>query len=373
MGNKILFLASDLSYGGAEKMLCFVAEGLAARGNTVKIINMMETDTPERELDPSIEVINVDINAAKGVRTAKVLGAALKCIRSFKPDVIISFKYMQNLYAGLIGKMTGVPVIISERADPSTEVRDGLKGGTYWAIINSADGGVFQTKGAMAYYKPSLAKRSIVIPNPVWKPKNEELFKGERTENSILTFGRLDNFQKRYDVMIDAFDKFHEKHPEYVLKIYGYGPDEDQIKAWIEEHGLTESILMCGFSKDPVGDGKDCKFFLITSDFEGISNALLEAMAAGMPVVSTDSPPGGARLLIKDHENGLLVPIRDADAIASAMCEFAENDELRKKCGENSKQIVVKYAPEKILDRWDKYVNAVIKRKKNRGRKRTKM
>ena len=96
-------------------------------------------------------------------------------------------------------------------------------------------------------------------------------------------------------------------------------------------------------------------------------------MAAGMPVVSTDSPPGGARLLIKDHENGLLVPIRDADAIASAMCEFAENDELRKKCGENSKQIVVKYAPEKILDRWDKYVNAVIKRKKNRGRKRTKM
>ena len=110
-----------------------------------------------------------------------------------------------------------------------------------------------------------------------------------------------------------------------------------------------------GVTKQPMQDTARDGMFLITSDFEGISNSLLEAMAVGLPCVSTDHTPGGARLLITDHENGLLAPVADSEKLAQAMCEFAENPELAERCGEKAKDVVNRFAPEKIIDQWEQY------------------
>lgn len=104
--------------------------------------------------------------------------------------------------------------------------------------------------------------------------------------------------------------------------------------------------------------------FLITSDSEGISNALLEAMAVGMPVVSTDHNPGGARLLISDHENGLLAPMADVEKLCRALCEYAEHPELAEKCGKKAQEVVIRFAPQKLLNRWNEYLHSVIANKK---------
>ena len=101
--------------------------------------------------------------------------------------------------------------------------------------------------------------------------------------------------------------------------------------------------------------------FIITSDFEGISNSLLEAMAAGLPCVSTDHTPGGARLLIQDHENGLLAPVADCEGLAAAMCEFAENPSLAEKCGNNAKDVVNRFDPQRIIDTWENYIISLCK------------
>ena len=153
--------------------------------------------------------------------------------------------------------------------------------------------------------------------------------------------------------MLKAFQIFSEKHPDYTLKLYGRGSDEEQIKEWVESMGLSGKVRFMGLSTQPMQDIAVDGMFLITSDFEGISNSLLEAMAVGLPCVSTDHTPGGARLLITDHENGLLAPVEDAEKLADAMCEFAENPELAKKCGESAKDVLQRFAPDRIVDQWE--------------------
>ena len=160
--------------------------------------------------------------------------------------------------------------------------------------------------------------------------------------------------------MLDAFKLFLTKHPEYVLKLYGKGADEVQIRQWVEDRGLVENVKFMGLTTKPMQDIASDGMFLITSDYEGISNSLLEAMAVGLPCVSTDHTPGGARLLIKDGENGLLAPIGNAEKLAEAMCRFAEDVELAKSCGEKAKEVVVRFAPDKIIDMWEKYIEKVI-------------
>ena len=229
-------------------------------------------------------------------------------------------------------------------------------------IINRSRGGVFQTDGAMAYYGKGLRKRGTVIPNPIFiKGELPEVDFSER-EKTVVSVGRLDNFQKRYDVMIDSFKIFSQSHPDYILKLYGRGNDEEQIKTWAEESGVSDKIKFMGLTTQPMQDIAKDGMFIITSDYEGISNSLLEAMAVGLPCVSTDHSPGGARLLISNGENGLLAPIGDAEALASAMARFADDSELAKKCGNKAKNVVERFAPKKIIDMWDEYLAKVIKK-----------
>jgi glycosyltransferase involved in cell wall biosynthesis len=104
--------------------------------------------------------------------------------------------------------------------------------------------------------------------------------------------------------------------------------------------------------------------FLITSDYEGIANAMLEAMAVGLPVVSTDSSPGGARMVITDHVDGLLAPVGDCEKITVAMCEYAANPELAQTCGNNAKNVIRRFDPQVIIDAWEEYCVCLSEGKK---------
>ena len=356
----IFFITPSLGFGGAAKMLSFVAESLAKRGHKICIYNLKSTTGPqvhERTVSEDIKVFVASSRSRKD--------QLLECRRlakEHKADVIIGFTELPNVMAKLVGMSLRIPSIMSERADPvRLGMGKGFKNKLVLMLINRSRGGVFQTDGAKAFYGKGLRKRGIVIPNPIFITGEVPFVPYEEREKSVVSVGRLDNFQKRYDVMLDAFKLFSEKHPEYVLKLYGRGNDEELIKSWVEERGLTDKVRFMGLTKQPMQDTAGDGMFLITSDFEGISNSLLEAMAVGLPCVSTDHTPGGARLLITDHENGLLAPIADAKALADAMCEYAENPALAAKCGENAKDVVNRFAPERIIDMWENYILSLTK------------
>lgn len=357
----ILFLTPSLGFGGAAKMLAFVANSLAERGHKVSIINLHLTGAQtNQKLDENVRIYDYN-EKANGIKRFKTVSYIKEIAKKEKADVIIGFTLFPNLYSVFASKSLKIPSIISERGDPYITLNGGILSKVFVKIINRSSGGVFQTGGAKNFYGKGLQKRGMVIPNPIFiKGKIPEVKQSER-EKTVVSVSRIDNLQKRYDVMIDAFAMFNKKHPEYTLKLYGDGSDISKVEQWIKEKNITDNVKFMGLTKQPMQDIAKDGMFLITSDFEGISNSLLEAMAVGLPCVSTDHSPGGARLLIKDYENGLLVPIRDAQKLADAMCEFAENKELAEKCGTNAKDVVNRFEPSKIIDMWEEYIEKIAK------------
>lgn len=360
---KIVFITNSLGFGGAEKMLTFVANSLCERGYDCCIINLNAIDDyineKQQSVNKRISVFTLEKSGNTTSRHKYKINEICRIAKDFKADVLIGFTGFPGFYAKIASLKLGIPSIMSERGDPTRTAPSTLKAKVVQFILNRSCGGVFQTEGAMKYYGKRLQKRGRVIPNPIFTNGEIPLVDVRDREKTVVSVGRLDNDQKRYDVMIKAFKSFSESHPEYMLKLYGKGKDELLIKQWISEAGISENVCMMGLSKNPMQDIAHDGMFLITSDYEGISNALLEAMAVGLPCVSTDHTPGGARLLIRDGENGLLAPVGDEKALANAMRRFAEDGELARVCGENARSVIERFSPERIIDMWEKYISQI--------------
>lgn len=346
-------------------MLRFVAESLAKRGFQVHIANIRSTTNIgeyERTVEDIVTVHNIKtIDIVVFKRLVQVLEIHKLC-KKIEADVVIGFTMYPNLMARLVGWSCKIPAIMSERGDPSKTFGKKILDKVIIAIINRSSGGVFQIPGAMNFYSEKLQKRSVVIPNPIFYEESFAETAHRVRKKTVVSVGRLDFFQKRCDIMIKAFKLFWQNHKEYKLKIYGNGPDEQKIKDLVHVLEMEENVKFMGVSSQPMREIHEEGIFLITSDFEGISNSLLEAMAVGLPCVSTDHTPGGARFLITDHENGLLTPIGDIEAIASALSEYADNPELAEKCGQNAQKVVERFNPSRIIDMWEKYLLKICER-----------
>lgn len=355
---KILFVISCLSYGGAEKNLMLVANHVREK-NDVAICNFNEHDT-KQEIDSEIAYYEQSrwVSSGKrfdwiGLRKAQYRFLKKTC-KSFVPDIIISFLPMPNALAVLCGKELHIPVIISERADPYRSISKIDK--LIHFIYGFADGAVFQTDGAKNFYQKKLQKKSVVINNPVIVPENAGMHDIKTANKEIVCVGRFENKQKRQDLAIQAMKIIHGKYPDYKMVFWGDGDDLNSAKALAHELLPDDCIAFKGVSRNVLHDIKDSEIYLLTSDYEGIPNTLIEAMSLGLPCVSTDCSPGGARLLLGNSEYGIIVPCGDADAISGAVIKLIENKELSADYGNKAKSSLDRFSVEKIMRNWDKYI-----------------
>lgn len=269
--------------------------------------------------------------------------------------------YFELVYHALKG--TKNKLLYAERNAPELEFpADEKEKELLFKALSKADGAVLQTKDELSFFNGCL-RNAAVINNPV-KANLPEPFKGERRK-VVVNFCRIAE-QKNLPLMINAFMEFHKSHPDYSLEIYGntVGKAEENLRDRL--CGTISSLGAEGYIKifPPRADVheviRDCTMFVSSSYFEGLSNSMLEAMAIGLPCVCTDCLGGGAREMIRNGENGLLVPLDDAHALAQAMKTMADDALLSEKCSENAAKVRETHKAETIAAKWLEITERII-------------
>ena len=219
---------------------------------------------------------------------------------------------------------------MSERADPRAQFNNlpwKDKIGNFFmrkcGLYSLADWMVFQTQDAQSYYSEKIQRKSSIIPNPLDTAKLPERYAGER-EKRIVAAGRFSE-EKNFALLIDGFATFHESFPDYTLTIYGEGALRKDYEMQIQELGLGGSVKLPGFASNLPEEINKATMYISTSNHEGISNSMLEALGMGVPTIVTDCPVGGAKMFVHTGDNGILIPMNDKKQLVEAMNEIVAN------------------------------------------------
>lgn len=350
--SKVLFVNRRLSVGGSERVMTLLANGMAEKGIDVDMV-VLQDMVKTYEVSPKVNMIQFKhegLNSA--LKPIKRIKDLRKVIKTGNYDSVISFMNIVNFYT-LIAGIGYKKIVVSERADPRQTKSLSIKLARKFLYPMSYKL-VFQTEDAKECFPENIQNKGFVIPNPI----NTDLplpYAGERNKEVVAT-GRFTN-QKNFKMAIDAFEMFIKDFPDYTLTIYGEGPLKSEIVDYANSKGLDNKIFFPGFVKDIIEKISKASIYISSSNFEGISNSMLEALAMGIPSVCTDCPVGGARMTIRDNENGILVPVGDTNALYEGMKKIARDKEFADKLSKNAIKVREDLSIEKIVDKWLKILN----------------
>lgn len=190
-------------------------------------------------------------------------------------------------------------------------------------------------------------KNVVVIPNPVpFKCRQPSTL----TEKRVVSVGRLDHM-KNVTSLINVFKKVTEKHPLWILEIFGDGPEMRSLQELVSRLELNRVVRLRGFATDVKSELEKSSIFAFSSLSEGFGMALIEAMECGLPVISYDCPYG-PREIVDDGEDGYLIPLNDEDMMADRICKLIEDEEFRKSMGQAARIKAQSYQIEAIVDKW---------------------
>ena len=357
---KIAFVISSLGSGGAERVVSILSNEFTKRGLEVSVV-MVNNSNVYYEISEKIELVKLNCAQYDSLPLRKRFPKRIRLIKDtlikINPDVVVSFLSEINIDVCLALRGSKIPVIVSERNDPATDPASRIKKILRKISYRKASGFVFQTEDAKKYFSKAIQRRSMVIFNPL-SGNLPAPYDGER-EKRIVAVGRL-NRQKNYALLFKSFSNISSIHPEYTLDIYGEGVLLEELKSIANEMGLKEKIVFHGFCSDVHLKIFKAGMFVMSSDFEGMPNALIEAMAIGLPCISTDCPCGGPKTVIDNGKNGLLVPVNDSEALVCAMEKLISNTYYANEIGRAASGIRKELSVDMICDQWLKFIKERI-------------
>lgn len=350
----IIFVLASLGSGGAERVVSLLANKMVAEGHQVEIICLKFNDV-YYQTDSRVKV-TLAMQQTKSRLTEFFW--LRNYIKKQNPDVVIPFT--EGVYCFTILSLLGthIPIIASERLDPAamSPTRKLLKR----LLLPYADWLVVQTQNIKEYFPQSIQKKTSIIYNPV----NDSVFNlpplqervGERL-NRIISVGRLYP-QKNQKMMIRAFAKIADDFPDWQLVIYGEGPLRAELESLVSSFKLQERVLLPGRTENVIEELRKSKIFCLSSDYEGMSNAMIEAICVGLPVISTKV--SGTNELIKDKETGCLVDLDNEMMLSSAMAFLMGNETVRKEMSHRNIIKSNKFNQVSIVNEWIELINFVI-------------
>jgi GalNAc-alpha-(1->4)-GalNAc-alpha-(1->3)-diNAcBac-PP-undecaprenol alpha-1,4-N-acetyl-D-galactosaminyltransferase len=363
-GRRLTLVVPSLELGGAEHVVAQMANQWSALGEQVTVITLSSAACDTYSLDAA--VTRIALNAMRESRGA-IEAAAHNLIRvrllraaiaRSEPQTVISFTDRMNVLTILACRPLGVDTVISERIDPSR-----YQIGRAWSwlrrrIYPSARALVVQTQRVRQQMLRMMRGRPVyVIPNAVFNPPTaSQITRDPAATRWIVAVGRLTS-QKGFDLLIEAFSRIAEAHPNWSLKILGEGPERAALDKLIASKLLTRRVILAGWENDPTAVLRQSEVFVLSSRFEGFPNALLEAMACGLASISFNCESGPAEI-IRDGIDGLLIAPEDDAALAAAMERLIADEPLRRRLGSEAARVVERFGVEQYFARWE----AVLRR-----------
>lgn len=362
---KIMFHLNCLEIGGAERVVSTLSNALVEIGEEIVIATEWVGEV-EYELSPKVKRIVVGLTKEESLtghlsRIRNRIRHLRRAVKEEKPDVVIAFAQMAIYRALAATQRTGTPVIAAVRTDPIGHY-DSLADKILIPLLyRHAAGFVFQTTDQRDFFGKRVRDKSTIILNPV----NDRFVNGRqvtRKEKSIVHSGRLVDF-KHQKFLIEAFLEFHKTHPDYCLKIYG--PDsgdgtKEQLEELIDQTHSKDYVFLMGNCENLYEELSKGTVFAFSSCYEGLPNALIEAMVLGLPIVATDCPCGGPKTLIRSGENGILVPVDHQKEYVEALSYLVENPDAAEKLGKEARKLLSLVEKNAIVQQWRDYATGIV-------------
>lgn len=348
----MFIVTGSLGNGGIEKVTSRIANHFIEKGYKVTICCLFDSaDNVFVPIHENVEVLFFDgikeTSKAKLFMTGKWVKFLSEAFTERKPDYVLAMTLKIGALCVLARKNMNIRISFRETCDPKSKVRSTIFDSLLCIICRKIDGIIFQTEWEKSCYPQYMQKKGRVIPNPVSVDVKWEYCPENKT---IVSVGRLENIQKRHDVLIEAFSIFEKKNPGYKLVLYGNGPDQKEDEDLAKQFGIEESIIFAGAKKYIHTLISKASLFIMTSDFEGLSNALAEAMIMGMPCISSDWP--GCDEIIRHGVNGYIYTRQNVQELVGYMNELANNTEKKLSFSEEAKKLGSHFDPDHMISEY---------------------
>ncbi len=349
---KITFVTSTLTSGGSERVMSILANGLCKNNHQVEIL-CLNKHLVYYSVDERIKLYFIEEETNGGGLLKKIIWLR-KHVKESQPDVVIPF--MEAVYCVTLLSLIGlpIPVISSERIDPrkSPFLRNILR----CIFLPLTTHLVVQTNDIKSYYPSFIQKKTTIIYNPVEEKMLEEWH--EQKLDRIINVGRLYP-QKNQKMLIDAFAEICNEFPSYQLYIFGDGPERPKLEQQITDRNLTDRVFLPGRSSEIAKELAKSRLFCLSSDYEGMSNAVIEALCIGLPVISTDV--SGTKELIHT-ENGIVVGINDKKSMVNALKSLLANPQRMNEMSRANRNISHQFKKEEITLQWENLIEKIVRK-----------
>ncbi|MDF5707613.1 MAG: glycosyltransferase family 4 protein [Nostoc sp. S4] len=367
---QLTLIIPGLTSGGAERVLVLLAQGFLQRGHTVTVITLSSKDTDFYSLPPTIERVALNLQQKSatllhGIGNTIVRMIRLRqAVRETQPDIVISFMASMNIFAGLALFKTNYPLIGTEHCSPKM-----FPCGQSWEMFRRPTYRhlrrlVSVSQGVDDELTWLLKAKRTVIYNPFLPPQNfpDQIHypNGVNPDKKwIMSMGRL-IFEKRFDLMLTAFQKIADRYPDWQLLVLGEGELRDELENLREHLGLSEQVVFTGAISDPFPLLQHSKLFVLSSQTEGFPMSLGEALAFGLPAIATNCS-SGIRELMRDGIDGIIVPNQDIAALTVAMDRLMSDEVERNRLASRAPEVLERFGLDKVLDQWEILIDEILK------------
>lgn len=351
---KIGFLVDKISFGGGERILKMLIDEFSIRGHTIMIYSWNKEWLNYTNDNHEIYVLENPPIGLKGKITAYI--NLKKQLLLTSPNCLMIFSLGLAEVGVFAARRANIPTILSERVDPKFLPKSKIHRLLRLVVYSICSGIVFQTFEVRNYFPENIRKKSIVVQNPIMDDKLPPPNTGN-VKKEIVAIGRL-SVEKNFSLLINAFAEL--RIPEYTLRIFGDGPLFDDLSKLINSLGMDGCVKLEGNVNRVVEYIQNSDIFILSSNHEGMPNALIEAMAMGLACISTDFSSGGARSLIINEVNGLLVSTNNLFELKNAILKLTNNPEFKQKIKLNALKIRDTNSKECIIPIWIKYIESYL-------------